>query len=583
MGDFFQDQIDSSKGEAPPPPAKIDAPDWSGFFNTKAGEATENLKGAAQEKLAADARIGQETVGRMSQDRGIALQHLNAQGIEKEKMKPWNEQQEYEKFHHDPIQAFGSLASVFGIIASSFTHAPAASALNAATAAMDSVRENDEKGYKRAYDAWKANMDLVQKRFEMEHTMYSEALQLMNSDMTLGRVKLETAATRFGDKQLLAMLDAGLYEPIIKSVESRAKLAQELKTLDTSMTEEKIRKSFFDQEVARLGPNPPAEKVMSIFNTAYGTKEPWQQQYMHKVMLESKGNNEKVLEEATKLRDAQSNFNTMSAENKRSVEERTKYWAGNGVEPSEARLRAIAEVTAATTKSGAHDSMAGFRERIVKKAVQEYKDSHDGKEPDSKEMSKIQGMAYKKALTEQQELKLEEKQKNVDSIINQIDRVQQLINESRKRGDWLAPTGATGVGSRFLEWLSGGSEGAAEVQELIRTIQKEVKPIISGTTRINKEERADMDVIVPGLGIQKNPMQVMKGLETLKKILKKEDLLVPSELELRANENLSPPPAAGQTWLDENGNPLKIGDKKGGMVYKGGDPRSESSWAPDGG
>jgi hypothetical protein len=121
--------------------------------------------------------------------------------------------------------------------------------------------------------------------------------------------------------------------------------------------------------------------------------------------------------------------------------------------------------------------------------------------------------------------KLKEKEGKVESAINQIERTLQLIEEAGKRGETL--TGVTGALGRAKEFAFGGSTDKAEFEQMIRTIQQEVPPMLKGTTRLSADERKVIDVIVPGLGFLKNQEQVYHGLQRLRDILKKKDLLEP--------------------------------------------------------
>ena len=74
----------------------------------------------------------------------------------------WNaDKEQRERVFARPIEDFGSIGAIFGIIASQFTKTPLTSAMNAAAAAMNATRDHDEEGYKTAYQAWKDNTALA--------------------------------------------------------------------------------------------------------------------------------------------------------------------------------------------------------------------------------------------------------------------------------------------------------------------------------------------------------------------------------------------------------------------------------------
>lgn len=149
-------------------------------------------------------------------------------GVEADKLKPWNEEEESAKRHTDPIVAFGSLGSVLGILASAFTHAPMENALNASAAAMNAIRANDAKEYERAHKAWQENGKLALERHQIEHQVYQDAASLLKTNMEAAGIKLRVAAARFGDQKILAMLDAGMDKDVVDVINSRQKVALQL-------------------------------------------------------------------------------------------------------------------------------------------------------------------------------------------------------------------------------------------------------------------------------------------------------------------------------------------------------------------
>ncbi len=333
-----------------PPPAPVsktpDAPPSPGLdIGGALDRATSAVGSAARSMVREKNSIAGETERRMEDDRTIATEHLRAQGILADKLQPWNAQQEQEKFYHNPVQAFGSFASVFGIIASAFTHAPVENALNASAAAMTAIKENDDQGYNRAHSAWKENMDLTIKRAGLEQTAYRDAMDLMKTDQAAGEIKMRHAAERFGDKQMQAMLDNGLYQPIIDTMNARMKLVEGFGKLEDAMQERNIHNAFFN-ELEKDNPEHDPQKAMLNLNMSQGMKEPWQQVLMKREMIKSHGDTNHMFEFAAKLRDVNSNLSTLSAEERHIVDTRAKFLMspeGGGVEESAALLQAYGD------------------------------------------------------------------------------------------------------------------------------------------------------------------------------------------------------------------------------------------------
>lgn len=218
--------------------------------------AQEGSVDIAKRKQAADAKIINEADTRAEQDRGIAVKHLEAQGVEAEKMKPWDAEKEREKHISAPLEAFGSYASIFAIAASAFTKTPAVNALSASAAAMNAIKANDEKEYTRAFTAYKENMDLVKKRFDMQHAQYGEALQLMTHDQNAGRIKLANTAVKFGDEQAILMFETGNDKGFIDLQNSRMKSFEESYKISKTVIEDTYRDAAFE---ARNKENNPSD------------------------------------------------------------------------------------------------------------------------------------------------------------------------------------------------------------------------------------------------------------------------------------------------------------------------------------
>ena len=65
--------------------------------------------------------INAEMESRLEDDRARQQQQYDATAVQPGEFKKWDADEQSRKFHTDPLQAFGSLGSVFGMIASAFT------------------------------------------------------------------------------------------------------------------------------------------------------------------------------------------------------------------------------------------------------------------------------------------------------------------------------------------------------------------------------------------------------------------------------------------------------------------------------
>ena len=177
-------------------------------------EVTAKMADNQREKIAAEDKV----IGGLDSiiNRSIPqIEELSKKaGVEAEKLKPWDADAEAAKRRTDPIEAFGSFGSVFGILASAFTHAPMENALNASAAAMQAIKAGDKESYDRAQKGWEDNLKMTLDRHKIQHDAYQDAVSLLDVNMSAAQTKLKVLAARFGDKQVQTLLDAGMNKEV---------------------------------------------------------------------------------------------------------------------------------------------------------------------------------------------------------------------------------------------------------------------------------------------------------------------------------------------------------------------------------
>lgn len=208
-----------------------------------AAEKAEYLK----QKRAADEAVFGRTNERIEEDRARMIKAQDAMGVEAEKLQPWDADAMREKFRTDPIASFGSLGSVFAMIASAFTHAPMTNALNASAAAMMAIKDGNEAEYEKAFKAFKENNDLVLKRHGMMNQAYQNAATLMDKDISAGKIALLENATRFGDQNLAVMLNNGMDKEALDYVQSFGKMTRDAAEIGMYMDDVAFRQNALQQ------------------------------------------------------------------------------------------------------------------------------------------------------------------------------------------------------------------------------------------------------------------------------------------------------------------------------------------------
>lgn len=159
-------------------------------------------------------------------DKGMATVEAahKAEGVNPSDLKPFDVKAAEARNTTDPIAAFGSFASVFGILASTFTHAPFESALNASAAAMNAIKAGDKEGFERERKAWEDNTKLALDKHKIQHEQYTDAITLLKTNMEAGEAKMRVLAAKFGDQKALYLLENGMDKELIDLQTARQNL-----------------------------------------------------------------------------------------------------------------------------------------------------------------------------------------------------------------------------------------------------------------------------------------------------------------------------------------------------------------------
>lgn len=188
-------------------------------------EITSGLAALKRREMEAKEAEATRTFAGLSRDQARAEQAFNASGVGPHDIEKWDADTEFARRQSDPLERFGSLASVIGILGAAFTHQPLVNSLNASAAAMEAIRAGEKESYERAHAAWKDNSDLVIKRANLMHQHYQDAVELMRTNLAAGEAKMRVTATQFGDKQALFLIENGMSADLLSLIEKRNRAA----------------------------------------------------------------------------------------------------------------------------------------------------------------------------------------------------------------------------------------------------------------------------------------------------------------------------------------------------------------------
>lgn len=490
-----------------------------------------------ERKIAADEAVFGHTNAQIAQDRARMVKAFDAMGVEAEKLQPWDADAQREKFRTDPIASFGSIGSVFAMIASAFTHQPMTNALNASAAAMMAIKDGNEAEYEKAFRAFKENNDLVVKRHGMMNQAYHNAATLMDKDIAAGKIALLENATRFGDQNLAVMLNNGMDKEALDYVASFGKMTRDQMELQQYLTQTAYQNKVFEavknrneQEIA--DPATRAAHDLAAFNRIFKAKQDSPAQaILGQALLENPHWGVKeVAEFAQKYHLLP---HQLSSAGERLLE---PYKADIRIahpEWSEGQVQAEAEKqhAAASQKPGVVTNTrldAQLRQNIKTQLMKPKSEGGEGlSELDADKRATLEVRSLNPAARDRAEA--------VQSVTNQIDFAKRILDTAP-----LSVTGLSGKAVRIGEWTNlfeNEQEGHA-FEQSIRLIQQMLPKALPGGSRNmrNAKDREDYDAIVPGLGIFTGAEASKKGLERLRSIINGVDLL--KEPTLPANDPL---------------------------------------------
>lgn len=128
----------------------------------------------------------------------------------------------------DPLQAFGSVAGVFAMIAAGFSHTPAVAAMNGMAGAINAAHDLDWERYQAHYRQWKDNTELMIQNHKLQADDMRQALETMQTDIATGTAMAKAVAIQTDDKIATKLLELGQYDKLAQLQISREQLGIQL-------------------------------------------------------------------------------------------------------------------------------------------------------------------------------------------------------------------------------------------------------------------------------------------------------------------------------------------------------------------
>jgi hypothetical protein len=224
-----------------PDPKKI------GTFGKEEEKRTEDL--VAYEKLQREQQAGRD---RDYSDRmKYAWDQEHASMLD---IQPWNPRTMAPQ-PHDLWEKIGSPGFIIAMLGSRFSAMPMNTALAAGGAALKAINEGDMDGYNRAFEEWKVNSELAEKRHSLIHTELEDIGKIWDKDTAAGKARMESYLQQIGDERKLGLLRAGLSKDVWDAVAAESNAFKDYAQARTAMYENNALIAGFNEGI-RQGMKP---------------------------------------------------------------------------------------------------------------------------------------------------------------------------------------------------------------------------------------------------------------------------------------------------------------------------------------
>lgn len=520
-----------------PPPSPAIA-DLAGPDDKSMSGLVSSLTDLQRKKVATDTKLSNQSDDQQDRDRAVRNHAFQMEGVAASEMpKPWDADKEHKKWETNPIEGFGSAGGLFAMVASAFTKAPMENAINGMAGAINSIKEGNEAGYARAYDAFKTNVKLADQRFKTQHELYSDALSLGSADAAASAAKFNNAAVKFGDSQMLMLAEHGMIKEIYELQASRASANEQMIKAADAIDLHTVQKAAIDA----IKKNPPqtgdpvqdklmlAAQVQRVYdpNGKYGTAE---QEAVGKFMQANM--NKSAQEVADGLADIHQKFSVKAPNIQGYQEARQAATDANGgtISPDEdAKLLQQFGLTQRPVGGAGGAGAALTNDRVINKDAEEHKAKMKAEHPDWDE-KKLD--ADRDAYVKQRKLATAAPSGNrADDLQSKIDQTDNIIRESNANLDFLRQfKGGAGLIGKIMrgEEIASNIVGAGTQSERVafrrrvHELQEMVPRIITDSNgRPLKAAQDKVDDFVAGLNAGDTGANTIRAYEDLIAEMKK--------------------------------------------------------------
>ena len=106
------------------------------------------------------------------------------------------------------MRGYVSAIGILGAIGSMFTRRPMTNSMNAAAAAINSMKQGDAEDFKQKFDTWKVQNDNALKLFNYQNDTYKDIMSAKNKSVDERLAEMKANAAAFKDDNMMQLLEA---------------------------------------------------------------------------------------------------------------------------------------------------------------------------------------------------------------------------------------------------------------------------------------------------------------------------------------------------------------------------------------
>lgn len=166
----------------------------------------------------------------------------------------------------DPIEAFGSAASLAAIFGSLLTRTPLTSALNNASAVMEAYKANDAAKAQQEFDLWKANIDNAETLFKFQQDAYDNAFKKLDTNSKAAADEMRILTSAFDDTVLKPLIEQGRWQNARDLMAQRVKLNEQIRDAKPTLLDWNARYQGFLEDAAEKNLETGTPEWLMLYN-----------------------------------------------------------------------------------------------------------------------------------------------------------------------------------------------------------------------------------------------------------------------------------------------------------------------------